>query len=51
MVILYEGNTYLGKTISLNEENIYISAMVEGLKSWKKSKKPVKFLNVSGVTC
>jgi hypothetical protein len=34
-MFLYEGNVYPGKIISFHEENIYISAMVKSLKSWK----------------
>jgi hypothetical protein len=35
VVFLYEGNVYPGEIISLDEGNIYISAMVKSLKSWK----------------
>lgn len=40
VVILCEGNVYPGQTTSFNEEKIYISAMVESLKSWKCQEKP-----------
>jgi hypothetical protein len=35
VVFLYEGNVSPGKVISFNEENVYISAIVKSLKSWK----------------
>jgi hypothetical protein len=40
MVFLYGGIVYLGRIISFNEENVYISAMVKSLKSWKWPEKP-----------
>jgi hypothetical protein len=39
MVFLYEGNVYPGKIISFNEENVYISAMMKSLQSWKSPEK------------
>jgi hypothetical protein len=39
-VFHYEGNVYPGKTISFNEENVYISAIVKRLKSCKWPKMP-----------
>jgi hypothetical protein len=35
VVFLYEGNIYSGKIISFNKDNVYISAVVTSLKSWK----------------
>jgi hypothetical protein len=48
-VILYERNVYPRKIINFNEENVYISAMVKSLKSWKWPQKP-DILNMIGVT-
>jgi hypothetical protein len=35
VMFLYEGIIYPGKIIGYNEGNVYISAMVKSLKSWK----------------
>jgi hypothetical protein len=40
VVFLYKGNVYLVKIINFKVEHIYISVMVESLKSWKWPKKP-----------
>jgi hypothetical protein len=49
VVFLYEVNIYPAIIISFNDENVYISAMVKSLKSWRGQRSQV-FLNVNGVT-
>jgi hypothetical protein len=39
-MFLYDENVCPGKIISFNEENVYISAVVTSLNSWKRPEKP-----------